>query len=77
MRYAQARYNQHQRDLAYRIFVSEGLRILTENTAKMVQGAYLTVNFLDIIDPKPKDERSGAEIASDVLTRAGIEVRFD
>lgn len=77
MRYAQARYNQHQRDLAYRIFVSEGLRILTENTAKMTQGAYLTVNFLDIINPKPKDERSGAEIASDVLTRAGIEVRFD
>lgn len=77
MRYAQARYNQHQRDLAYRIFVSEGLRILTENTAKMAQGAYLTVNFLDIIDPKPKDERSGAEIASDVLTRAGIEVRFN
>ena len=77
MRYAQARYNQHQRDLAYRIFVSEGLRMLTENTAKMVQGAYLTVNFLDIINPKPKDERSGAEIASDVLTRAGIEVRFD
>ncbi len=74
MRYAQARYNQHQRDLAYRIFVSEGLRILTENTAKMVQGAYLTVNYLDIIDPKPKDERSGAEIASDVLKRAGIEV---
>ena len=77
MRYAQARYNQHQRDLAYRIFVSEGLRILTENTAKMAQGAYLTANFLDIINPKPKDERSGAEIASDVLTRAGIEVRFD
>lgn len=77
MRYAQARYNQHQRDLAYRIFVSEGLRILTENTAKMAQGAYLIVNFLDIINPKPKDERSGAEIASDVLKRAGIEVRFD
>ena len=77
MRYAQARYNQHQRDLAYRIYVSEGLRILTENTAKMVQGTYLTVNFHDIINPKPKDERSGAEIASDVLKRAGIEVRFD
>lgn len=51
--------------------------MLTENTAKMAQGAYLTVNFLDIINPKPKDERSGAEIASDVLKRAGIEVKFD
>lgn len=36
MRYAVARCHQKQRDDAYRLYLSECLRILTENTAKTV-----------------------------------------
>ena len=74
MRYATARFNQHQRDLAYRIFVTDRLRMATENTAKMSQGAYTAARFYDIINPKPVDNRSGNEIAADIIKRAGIEV---
>ena len=74
MRYAIARYQSQQRDLAYRIYVTDCLRIISENTAKMGGGSYIIANFSDIINPKPADNRTGEEIASDIIKRAGIEV---
>lgn len=74
MRYAMARFNQHQRDLAYRIYVCDCLRMATENTAKMGGGSYIAVKFSDIINPNPVDNRTGEEIAADIIKRAGIEV---
>ena len=74
MRYAMARFNQHQRDLAYRIYVSDCLRIISENTAKMGGGSYITAKLADIINPKPIDNRTGEEIAADIIKMAGIEV---
>lgn len=74
MRYAAARFNQHQRDLAYRIYVTDCLRIISENTAKIGGGSYITAKFEDIINQKPVDNRTGEEIAADIIKRAGIEV---
>ena len=74
MRYAMARYQSQQRDLAYRIYVSDCLRIISENTAKMCGGSYITAKLADIINPKPSDNRTGEEIAADIINRAGIEV---
>lgn len=74
MRYATARFNQHQRDLAYRIYVTDCLRMATENTAKMSQGSYTAARFYDIINPKPVDNRNVEEIAADIIKRSGIEV---
>ena len=75
MRYAVARYQSQQRDLAYRIYVCDCLRIISENTAKNCDGgSYITSKFEDIINPKPVDNRTGEEIAADIIKRAGIEV---
>ena len=74
MRYAMARYQSQQRDLAYRIYVTDCLRIISENTAKMVGGSYVTVKLADILNPKPVDNRTGEEIAADIIKRSGIEV---
>lgn len=74
MRYAMARYQSQQRDLAYRIYITDCLRIISENTAKMGGGPYITTKFADIINPKPVDNRTGEEISADIIKRAGIEV---
>ena len=74
MRYAIARYQSQRRDLAYRIYVTDCLRIISENTAKMGGGSYITAKFADIINPKPVDKRTGEEIAADIIKQAGIEV---
>lgn len=74
MRYAMSRYQSQVRDLAYRIYVTDCLRIISENTAKMCGGSYITAKLSDIINPKPVDNRTGEEIAADIINRAGIEV---
>ena len=74
MRYAMARYQSQQRDLAYRIYVTDCLRIISENTATLGGGSSITAKFSDIINPKPADNRTGEEIAADTIKRAGIEV---
>ena len=74
MRYVITRYQSQQRDLAYRIYVSDCLRIITENTAKFGGGSYMELHFTELINPKPKDTRSGVEIFDDIVSRAGIEV---
>lgn len=75
MRYAIARYNQHQRDLAYRIYLCECARITTLNTANSTGGSYIEKKFVDILNPKPEDNRTAEEIVADVFERMGIEVK--
>ena len=74
MRYAMARYQSQQRDLAYRIYVTDCLRIISENTAKMCGGSYMKAILADIINTDPVDNRTREEIAADIIKRAGIEV---
>ena len=72
LRYALARYTSHQRDMAYRIYVTESLRAIGKG------GGYIKPHFTDLIKPKkPKaeDTRTGEEIAFDVLRKIGLEVR--
>ena len=40
----------------------------------MPGGSYIKIEYADIINPKPKDERSGEEIAADIIARMGLEV---
>ena len=37
-------------------------------------GSYIPVKLSDIINPKPVDNRTGEEIAADIIKLAGIEV---
>lgn len=67
MRYAIARYNENQRELAYRIYLTDTLYFITRR-----QG--MAKRFRDIIVKTPDDERSGEEIAAEVIARAGLVV---
>ena len=61
--------------MAYRIYVTECLRVMTENTAEQSGGSYIDKPFTDFIgNNKPKDERTAEEIIADVAKRAGLEV---
>ena len=47
---------------------------MTENTAKQAGGNYMTAEYTDLVHPKKKDNRTGNEIAADVIRNAGIKV---
>lgn len=64
MRYVMARYENYQRELAYRIYVSDTLRNISENTARFGGGGYIRARFADLIkvDSQPEDNRTSDEI---------------
>ena len=74
MRYAVARYNQNQRDMAYRIYVTDTLRIISQNTA-YGGDPYITKRWADIISEDHEEKKvDGNEIAANIIKKAGIEV---
>ena len=60
-----AKCEQDFEEMSYRTYVTEILRLRGENKT-------LTKSWLDIIDPKPVDNRSGDEIAVQVLRNTGL-----
>ena len=48
-----------------------------ENTAKYVGGEYIKARYIDIIEPKKVDTRTGDEIVADIIKRAGLVVKSE
>lgn len=67
MRYVEARYEQEYRDMAYRFYVTNSLQNIPQNK-------YCSVPFGEILNPKPRDDRSGDEIAMDIINKAGLKL---
>jgi len=45
-------YSQDKRDRKIlELYITDALKIITENTAKSVEGTYLTVRYSDIVNP--------------------------
>ena len=65
MRYVEARIDEHNREEAYRIYVTRSLQLAP-------QGSYLTISYMDISKPQKIDNRSGDEIVADIMSRAGL-----
>lgn len=59
----------------YRVYVSDTLRIISENTARFGGGAYIKQRYYDVINPPKVDTRTGDEIAEDIIKRAGLKVK--
>ena len=49
---------------AYRVYVTDALKAITENTAKYAGGSYIKARYLDLEDQKPEETRTPDEIIS-------------
>lgn len=74
MQYARSRIDEDCKEKAFREYIADGIRMVTQNTAKFAGGPYLTVRYDEIIHPKPKDTRTGEEIVTDIVQRAGLKI---
>ena len=54
-------------ELAFRIYLTDCAKILTENTAKSAGGSYLTKSYLDIINPPPPETRTPEQVKQQIL----------
>lgn len=60
-----------QKDKAYRVYVTDALKMMTENTAKYAGGGYIKARYIDIIDPPPEETRTGDEIIAQMKAKLG------
>lgn len=72
MNFIAAFFRKEQEDFAYRSYTTDCMKVLTENTGRGVN-----LRFAEILEnaKKPKDNRSGAEIAADVIKKCGLVVK--
>ena len=70
MKYMVARFLQETEDLSYRIYTTDMLRVVA-----MGQRIQSVQRFAELIDHAPQDQRSGDEIAADVIQRCGLKVK--
>lgn len=68
MRYVEARWNDFNRDETYRIYVTTSLKLAP-------QSKFLNNDYWDLVDMKEPDNRTGDEIASDIIERAGLKFK--
>ena len=68
--YCVSRFKHKQEEKQYRIYLTDALMVIANNTARAFGGSTVTMRYLDII--KPQDTRTGDDIAVDVMQRAGL-----
>ena len=60
---------QQAKDDAYKAYITEALRIISENTARYTGGGYIKVKYTDIINPRPEEKRTRTEIIDQMKLR--------
>jgi hypothetical protein len=60
-----------RKETLYRYYVTDVLQVIAENTSKN-GGMRMNVRYCDLLKNKPQDNRSGKEIAADVIRKAGL-----
>ena len=72
-----SKVNQQAKDTAYRVYVTDCLKMISENTANISRGQYTKLRYYDIIHPAKVDTRTGDEIVEDIIKRAGLVVKSE
>lgn len=70
-----ARLNERAKTEAYRIYVTDALRLVAENTARYASGDYIKARYADMIEPKKQDNRTCEEITAEVVARCGLTIK--
>ena len=62
-------FSQSKKEQSYQHYVAECLRVITENTARFGGGSYIQLKLQDILDPKPVDNRTAADIIEGIRNK--------
>lgn len=69
MRYVVLRWQKERQMLAYRIYITDALQTIAENTAKMVDGGkYLPKRYYDVISNNVQKEEKAEDIINKYKT---------
>lgn len=68
-------FNKQAKEEAYRTYVTDTLKTLNSNFAKIFGGNYFNLRYADAVNPNEESDKSGDEIARDIIKRAGLKVK--
>ena len=57
-----------------RRYITDGIQMITQNTAGCDKRLYLSIGYEDIISPKPEESQSAEDIVADVVKNAGLKL---
>lgn len=69
-----SRYTEYQRAMACRLYVTDALKAIADNTSNFAGGCKMQNRYADIINGTPRDYRTAQEIVDDFEKRGGIKV---
>lgn len=72
MRYYRAKERENAENAAYRLYSAKTLQIIAETV-----GHVRIPDYAELIEIKPVDNRTGDEIAADIIARAGLTIGGD
>lgn len=55
--------------MAYRFYITDTMKAINENLASLAGGPCMSARYADIVYPKNTDDRSGDEIAADIIKK--------
>lgn len=58
----------------FRVYVTDALKAISGNTARLAGGSVMEKRYLDVVEPKPPDTRTAAEIVAEAIKKTGIKV---
>lgn len=62
-------FHKEQKKKLHDVYVTDVLRLISENTAKTVGGSYMKVRYLDLIDPKKEETRTANEVIDNIRNK--------
>lgn len=57
---------------AYRVYVTDALRVIGKNTALICHGEYIGKRYTEFIHPKPEDKRTSEEIIAHIKKKLEV-----
>ena len=66
MRYVKVRAEQSAKDKAYRIYATDALKMIAENTSRLAGGTSPRLRYYDLIKPPIKETRTSEEIIGNI-----------
>lgn len=67
MRYAAASWAEKNERDAYKAYISEALRMISESTAKYAGGLYMSMKWLDVINPPKTETRTQEQVVQHIM----------
>lgn len=68
-------FKKNQEEHAFRKYVADAVHFMNEAVYKRIGGRCHKNTFSDFIDRKPEDNRTGDEIAMEIIKKAGLKVK--